>query len=98
MGEDFVVTAQVCGAASPESVCSMMETAARGPGRSPGGVEPERAVSEWRCCLRAERHRLLVEWNATAREYPRTSGVHEVFEARRGELRTRWRRCTARSE
>ena len=27
-----------------------------------------------------ERHRLLVEWNATAREYPRTSGVHEVFE------------------
>ena len=79
LGEDFVLTAQVCGAASPESVCSMMETAL-------GGLvqaleeSRERAVSEVEVLPPPERHRLLVEWNATAREYPRTSGVHEVFE------------------
>nr|6OYF_A Chain A, Txo1 [Eleftheria terrae]6OZV_A Chain A, Txo1 [Eleftheria terrae]6P4U_A Chain A, Txo1 [Eleftheria terrae] len=28
----------------------------------------------------AERHRLLVEWNDTAREHPRTVCVHELFE------------------
>jgi amino acid adenylation domain-containing protein len=29
----------------------------------------------------AERHRLLVEWNATDEEYPRDKCVHELFEA-----------------
>ena len=108
LGEDFVVTAQVCGAASPESVCSMMETAL-------GGLvqaleeSPERAVSELEVLPPAERHRLLVEWNATAREYPRTSGVHEVFEdqARRapdavaavhGAERVSYRELDARAE
>ena len=29
----------------------------------------------------SERHQLLVEWNQTAREYPRNSCVHQLFEA-----------------
>jgi aspartate racemase len=29
----------------------------------------------------AERHQLLVEWNATASPYPRDAGIHQLFEA-----------------
>ncbi|WP_235430608.1 AMP-binding protein [Xanthomonas sp. MUS 060] len=30
---------------------------------------------------KVERHQLLMEWNATAADYPRDAGVHELFEA-----------------
>ena len=32
----------------------------------------------------AERHQLLVEWNATEADYPREQCVHELFEAQSG--------------
>ncbi len=43
--------------------------------------DPERRLAEISMLPDDERRRLLVEWNATAREYPPTL-VHEMFEAR----------------
>ena len=34
-----------------------------------------------RCSTRAERHRVLVEWNATAADYPRDATLHELVAA-----------------
>ncbi len=43
-------------------------------------ANPARRVSEISLLSPAEKHRLLVEWNDTARDYPRDKCVHEVFE------------------
>ncbi|MFP2930484.1 amino acid adenylation domain-containing protein, partial [Pyxidicoccus sp. 3LG] len=40
---------------------------------------PERRLADLPMLPEAERHRLLVEWNATTSEYPRTSTLPEVF-------------------
>ena len=42
---------------------------------------PDQRVSQIPLLSASERSRLLVEWNATAREYPRERCVHELFEA-----------------
>jgi len=42
---------------------------------------PESPISELPLLSAAERHRLLVEWNATAAAYPREKCVHELFAA-----------------
>ena len=41
---------------------------------------PEARVSELPLLSAAEREQVLVKWNATAREYPRHSCLHELFE------------------
>jgi amino acid adenylation domain-containing protein len=46
---------------------------------------PGRRLSALPLLTEAERGRLLVEWNATARAYPRDACVHQVFEARAAE-------------
>jgi non-ribosomal peptide synthetase component F len=46
-------------------------------------VEPpmaERADVDFPCLTRAQRQQLLVDWNATAVDYPRDQCVHELFE------------------
>jgi len=43
--------------------------------------EPERRISELRILPEADRHRLLVEWNATAADYPWESCVHGLIGA-----------------
>jgi non-ribosomal peptide synthetase component F/acyl carrier protein len=43
-------------------------------------TEPERSVMEVPMLTAAERHQLLVEWNATTTDYPRDKCVHELFE------------------
>jgi amino acid adenylation domain-containing protein len=40
-----------------------------------------RAIDQLPLLSDAERHQLLVEWNATAAEYPREQCIHELFEA-----------------
>jgi arthrofactin-type cyclic lipopeptide synthetase C len=40
-----------------------------------------RAIDQLPLLSEAERHQLLVEWNATAAEYPREQCIHELFEA-----------------
>ena len=41
--------------------------------------DADRRVSELPLLSDAERHRLVVEWNATAADYPRDKCVHELF-------------------
>ncbi|HEX6046470.1 MAG TPA: amino acid adenylation domain-containing protein, partial [Pyrinomonadaceae bacterium] len=43
-------------------------------------VNPDARLSELQLLTAAEREQLLVEWNATAREYPREACLHELFE------------------
>ena len=43
-------------------------------------ADPSRPVAELSLLSAAERHRLLVEWNDTAVEYPRDRLMHQVFE------------------
>nr|AHZ46176.1 NRPS [uncultured bacterium 14-4D] len=42
---------------------------------------PERRISELQMLPQAERDQLLVEWNATASDYPREACVHELIAA-----------------
>ena len=42
---------------------------------------PERCVWELPLLTETERHQLLVEWNATATDYPADALLHELFEA-----------------
>ncbi|MDX2089329.1 MAG: amino acid adenylation domain-containing protein, partial [Kofleriaceae bacterium] len=44
-------------------------------------VEPSRSIGELELLTPSERQRLLVDWNATDREYPSTLCLHELFEA-----------------
>ncbi|MGH7459189.1 MAG: condensation domain-containing protein, partial [Longimicrobiaceae bacterium] len=80
LGEGFSLNAQVARPVDPECICSYMHTALE------ALVEAlERAPATPVRCLdvlpESERRRLLVEWNATAAEYPREACVHELFEA-----------------
>jgi amino acid adenylation domain-containing protein len=43
--------------------------------------DPNRHLSALPILTDAERHQLLVEWNATGAEYPRNKCLHELFEA-----------------
>ena len=45
-------------------------------------ADPDRRLRDLTFLSDAERRRLLVEWNDTAREYPRDRCVHELFEER----------------
>ncbi len=42
--------------------------------------EPEQAVAALPLLTEEEREQLLIEWNQTAREYPRERCIHELFE------------------
>ena len=44
-------------------------------------ARPEQRLGEVSLLSQAERHRVLVEWNATATAYPRDATVHALFEA-----------------
>jgi amino acid adenylation domain-containing protein len=43
-------------------------------------VNPDQRLSELPMLTGPERHRLLVEWNATSTDYPRDKCIHELFE------------------
>ena len=42
-------------------------------------ADPDARIGELALLSEAERHRVLVEWNDTAREYPRDKCLHELF-------------------
>jgi amino acid adenylation domain-containing protein len=48
-------------------------------------AEPDRSLSELSLLSPSERRQLLVEWNDTRSDYPRESGLHELFEAQAAE-------------
>ncbi|HEY3304677.1 MAG TPA: amino acid adenylation domain-containing protein [Candidatus Binatia bacterium] len=41
---------------------------------------PDQRLSELRILTEAERHRILIEWNDTKRDYPTDKCIHELFE------------------
>jgi amino acid adenylation domain-containing protein len=43
--------------------------------------DPTKKIGEYPCLSDTERHRLLVQWNATTRPYPGDSCIHELIEA-----------------
>ncbi|UFZ08030.1 amino acid adenylation domain-containing protein [Bradyrhizobium ontarionense] len=43
--------------------------------------DPTKKIDEYPCLSDTERHRLLVQWNATTRPYPGDSCIHELIEA-----------------
>jgi amino acid adenylation domain-containing protein len=48
-------------------------------GMAAGDVE--KPLSELQMLTDAEQHQMLVEWNATAANYPKDAGIHQLFEA-----------------
>jgi len=44
-------------------------------------ADPDRPLSSLPMLTEDERHRMLVEWNATDADFPRTQCVHQLFEA-----------------
>ncbi|WP_394824378.1 non-ribosomal peptide synthase/polyketide synthase [Pendulispora albinea] len=76
----FSMTAQVQAPASPEQVCSSMQTAIT---RLVEALErsPQTAIAALDVLPATERHRVLQEWNATEIDFPRDACVHELFEA-----------------
>jgi amino acid adenylation domain-containing protein len=44
-------------------------------------ADPEQRISEIPLLTKAEKHQLLVEWNATKKKYPKEKCVHDLFEA-----------------
>jgi amino acid adenylation domain-containing protein len=79
LGQELGLEVKVDSSIDPEQVCAMAHT----------GLEslvtalerdPETPVCRLDVLPRAERHRLMVEWNATEAAYPREKCVHELFE------------------
>jgi non-ribosomal peptide synthetase component F len=83
LGEGFLLTAQVRSPIDPERICTYVDTALE---RLACALEsaPSMPVRRLDVMPQAERHRLLVEWNATEADYPRDKCVHELFEAQAG--------------
>ncbi|MDU1506556.1 MAG: condensation domain-containing protein, partial [Limosilactobacillus vaginalis] len=80
LGAGFALTAQVEAAVGAQRVCAFMATALEGLVEALERT-PERPLRQIDVLPEAERHRVLVEWNATAAAYPQDVCVHELFEA-----------------
>ncbi|MGW0583930.1 non-ribosomal peptide synthetase, partial [Streptomyces sp. NPDC002920] len=78
-GDGFTLTVQVAEPVSGESLCAMVHTAAEG---VVAALEtaPHQQISTVEVLDPAERHRVLVEWNDTAREAPAAT-LPELFQA-----------------
>ncbi|MDU7111260.1 MAG: AMP-binding protein, partial [Clostridium perfringens] len=80
LGAGFALTAQVAAPVAAERICAFMATALEGLVEALERT-PERPLRQIDVLPEAERHRVLVEWNATAADYPQDVCVHELFEA-----------------
>src|SRR5208282_4791106 len=80
LGEGFVLIAQAEPQIGAERICGFMETVLV---HLAGALEtaPETPVRSLEVLPEAERHRVLVEWNATEAEYPSDKCIHALFEA-----------------
>src|SRR5262249_34879776 len=80
LGEGVWLTAQVSGGLDPARICGMTHRALEALVVALE-EDPARAVGQLDVLCPEERHRLLVEWNATEATYPDRACVHELFEA-----------------
>ena len=80
LGDGFMLEAQVQSPIDPSNVCGYMSTAldqlVTALEEAPGSL-----LSELDVLPEAERHRLLVEWNDTARTYDAPERLHALIEA-----------------
>ncbi len=81
LGDDFLLTAQTVTSIDPIRICDLMRAALE---RLVNALEtaPGTAAAAIDALPEAERHRLLVEWNATETDYPKEKCVHRLFEER----------------
>ncbi|HEX3398966.1 MAG TPA: amino acid adenylation domain-containing protein, partial [Acetobacteraceae bacterium] len=80
LGDGFLLTAQVQKSVGAAPVCGFMRTALANLAEAleTAPATPVRCIE---VLPDAERHRVVVEWNATEAVYPRDKCVHELFEA-----------------
>ena len=78
-GETLLISAWAQNPADPATVCAYMRTALE---RLAGTLEtvPDTLAASIDVMPEEERHKLLIEWNATGAAYPRDKYVHELFE------------------
>ena len=78
-GEALLISAWAQNPADPATVCAYMRTALE---RLAGTLEtvPDTLAASIDVMPAEERHKLLIEWNATGAAYPRDKYVHELFE------------------
>ncbi len=78
-GETLLISAWAQNPADPATVCAYMRTALE---RLAGTLEtaPDTLAASIDVMPEEERHKLLIEWNATGAAYPRDKCVHELFE------------------
>jgi non-ribosomal peptide synthetase component F len=78
-GQGFSMDVQVDESIDPQRVCALMHTALESLVTALER-DPTTPVRSLDILPPAERHRLLVEWNATESEYPKDLRIHELFE------------------
>ena len=80
LGDGFLLTAQTQSPLDPERICAYMRVALEGlvEALEQAPQTPTRTID---ILPQDERHRLLVEWNDTAADYPQDRLLHELFEA-----------------
>jgi amino acid adenylation domain-containing protein len=78
-GETLLISAWAQNPADPATVCAYMRTALE---RLVGTLEtaPDTLAASIDVMPEEERHKLLIDWNATGAAYPRDEYVHELFE------------------
>ncbi|WP_457320129.1 amino acid adenylation domain-containing protein [Stenotrophomonas sp. P5_B8] len=82
--EDFLTSIQVLPAVDPDLVCNMVRTALESLIQALE-QEPDSNLQTLGVLPAEERHKILVDWNATATPYPAKRCIHELFEARAAE-------------
>src|ERR1700722_3583842 len=78
-GQELGLTAQVLSPLSPERICEFMHSALSALVQALEEA-PQTPLCRVDILPSAERHRLLVEWNATDQPYPSERCIHELFE------------------
>jgi amino acid adenylation domain-containing protein len=78
LGDGFALIAQVERPLDPHRICGFMQTALSNLVEALE-TRPDTPVCDIEVLPDAERHRLLVEWNDTAADYPRDKCIHELF-------------------
>ncbi|WP_161795328.1 non-ribosomal peptide synthetase, partial [Xanthomonas sp. GPE 39] len=80
VGFGFSIKVQTQRPLVPARICTFLVNALEGLADALAHA-PETAVRDLDVLPEAERHQVLMQWNATTNDYPREACVHELFEA-----------------
>ena len=79
LGDDFMLTAQATKPIAPERICEFMQTALRNLVKTLEEA-PQTALRRVEVMPAAEREQVLLDWNATAADFPADRCLHELIE------------------